>query len=209
MIYPRTKLDLEISNQKKRGILLVVSGPSAGVGKDSVVNGFLTKYKLHKIITCTTRMKRPQEKEGFDYHFITEKEFENKIKKGFFLEWEKYLGNYYGSPKSAVKKAIKSGNDVLLRVDVRGAKSVKKIFPEAVLVYIAAPSFKVMEQRLFNRKDDKEEIKRKLQVGIWEIEQFEGFDYLVVNEDYKLDQTINYVKMIVESERRKVRNDKE
>lgn len=210
MIYPRTKLDLEIDNQKKRGILLVISGPSSGVGKDSVVNGFRKKYQLSKIVTYTSRPKRPGEKAGFDYHFITPKEFERKIKQNFFLEWEKYLGNYYGTPKSKVKKAIKSGKDVLLRVDVRGAKSVKKAIPQAVLIYIAAPSFKIMAERLLNRKrDDQKEIERKLQVATWEVEQFEGFDYLVVNEEGKLDKTIEIVKMILEAERRRVRSSKE
>lgn len=208
MIYPRTKLDLEIDAQKKRGILLVISGPSSGAGKDSVMNGFIKKYKLSKIVTYNSRPKRPGEKDGFDYHFISSKEFEDKIKKRFFLEWEEYLDNYYGTPKNEVKKALKSGRDVVLRVDVRGAKSVKKAIPETVLIYIAAPSFKTMAERLKHRKDNEEQIKRKLQVATWEIEQFEGFDYLVVNEEGKLDQTIEIVKMILETEHRKVKNRK-
>lgn len=208
MIYPRTKLDLEIDAQKKRGILLVISGPSSGAGKDSVRNGFVKKYKVSKILTYTSRQKRPGERDGFDYNFISTKEFEKKIKEGFFLEWEKYLGNYYGSPKSEVKKKLNSGEDVLLRVDVRGAKSVKKAIPESVLVYIAAPSFGVMAKRLKHRRDNEEEIKRKLKVAVWEVEQFEGFDYLVVNEQGKLDQTIEIVKMILEAERHRVKSSK-
>lgn len=205
MVYPRTKLDLEIDVQKKRGILLVVSGPSSGAGKDSVVNGFRKKYESSKVVTYTSRSKRPGERDGFDYHFIKTEEFEKKIKQGFFLEWEKYLDHYYGTPKKKVKRALKSGKDVLLRVDVRGSKSVKKLLPQAVLIYTAAPSFAVMAKRLRHRKDDKETIKRKLQVATWEVEQFEGFDYLVVNEQGKLDQTIEIVKMILEAERRRVR----
>jgi len=209
MIYPRTKLDIEIEGQKKRGILLVVSGPSSGVGKDSVVNGFMQKYKLGKIVTFTSRSKRPGERNGYDYHFIAASEFEHRIKKGFFLEWEKYLENFYGTPKHKVKKALRSGQDVLLRVDVRGARSVKKAIPEAVLIYIAAPSFAIMAKRLKNRKGTtEEELEKKLQVATWEVEQFEGFDYLVVNEEGELDQTINMVKGILEAERRKVGNNK-
>lgn len=208
MVYPRTKLDLEIDAQKKRGILLVISGPSSGSGKDSVVNGFRKKHEAKKIVTYNSRPKRLGERDGFDYHFVSVEEFEKKIKEGFFLEWEKYLDNYYGTPKNQVEKALRSGEDVLLRIDVRGAKSVKKAIPEAVLIYIAAPSFEVMAKRLKHRKDDEETIKRKLQVATWEVEQFEGFDYLVVNEEGKLDQTIEIVKMILEAGRRKVRNKK-
>lgn len=207
MLYPRTKLDLEIEGQKKRGILVVVSGPSSGVGKDSVVNGFREKHQFSKIITYTSRPKRPHEKEGFDYHFVSPQDFQNKINQGFFLEWMKYLDNFYGTPKKEVQEALKIGKDILLRVDVRGAKAVKKAIPQAVLIYIAAPSFKSMAKRLESRKSNSpQENERKLQVAVWEVEQFEGFDYLVVNEENKLQETIEKVRLIVEAERLRVAN---
>lgn len=200
-----TKLDAEVAAQKKRGILVVVSGPSAGVGKDTIVNRLVSKYSFAKITTYTTRPKRPAEKEGFDYHFIQKGEFEEKISEGFFLEHEKYLDNFYGTPKQEILETIKNGKDVLLRIDVRGAKSVKKATSRAVLVYIAAPSFAILKERLAKRKDPSESIEKKLQVALWEVEQFDGFDYLVVNEQDKVEDTVDQVRMIIEAERRKVR----
>lgn len=205
MLQPRTKLDLEIENQKKRGILAVVSGPSAGVGKDAIVNRLREKYAFDKITTFTSRPKRPGEKEGFDYHFIAREDFEQKINQGFFLEWEKYLDNFYGTPKKKALEKIKKGIDVLLRVDVRGAKSVKKAIPQAVLVYIAAPSFEILKERLIKRKDPSESIEKKLQAAQWEVEQFEGFDFLVVNEQDKLEDTVELVRMIIEAEKRRIK----
>lgn len=203
MIRPKTKLELEIEAQKKRGILAVVSGPSAGVGKDAVVNGLRKKYPFEKVVTCTTRAQRPGEKDGFDYYFFRKEEFEKKTKEDFFLEWEKYLDNYYGTPRKEVLEKMKKG-DVLLRVDVRGAKSVKKVIPTALIIYIAPPSFKTLERRLHKRNDDEQSIERKVQVAVWEVEQFEGFDYVVVNEENRLDKTVELVKMIIEAERRRV-----
>lgn len=205
MIRPKTKLELEIEAQNKRGILLVLSGPSAGVGKDAVRKGLLEKYNFQQVVTYVSRTKRPHEREGFDHHFVSAPEFEKRIKESFFLENEKYLDNYYGTPKKNVLDNINKGKDVLLRVDVRGAKSVKKLLPKTVLVYLAPPSFEILEKRLRKRADQKEMIAKKLQVAVWEIEQFKGFDYVVVNEEGKLEQTIEIIKSIVEAERRKVR----
>ena len=201
----KTKLDAQIAAQKKRGILIVVSGPSAGVGKDTVVNSLVGKYNFAKITTYTTRPKRPSETEGFDYHFILKGEFEEKINEGFFLEHEKYLDNFYGTPKQEILETIKNGKDVLLRIDVRGAKSVKKAVQGAVLVYIAAPSFAILKERLVKRKDPSESIEKKLQVALWEVEQFDGFDYLVVNEQDRLEDTVEQLRMIIEAEKRRVR----
>jgi len=206
MIRPKTKLELEIEAQEKRGILLVVSGPSAGVGKDAIVKGLREKYPFERVVTCTTRGKRPGEIQGKDYDFISKEEFEIRIRKGYFLEWVKYLDNYYGTPKKETISKMRTGKDVLLRIEVRGAKVIKEALPETVLVYIAPPSFETLEKRMEKRNDDTGSIARKLQVAVWEIEQFDGFDYVVVNEEGKLDQTIEYVKMIVEAERRKARN---
>lgn len=204
MIRPKTKLELEIEAQRKRGILLVVSGPSAGVGKDAVINGLKEKYKFAKIVTYTTRKRRDHEVENIDYHFVTVDEFKKRMKDKFFLEWMNYLDNYYGTPKQEVMEKLKTGGDVLMRVDVRGAKAIKQVIPSAVTVYIAPPSFEVLEKRMEKRRDDGESISKKLQVAVWEIEQFEGFDYVVVNEEGLLEKTIEYVKMIVEVERRRV-----
>ncbi len=207
LIRPRTKLDLEIENQKKRGVLTVISGP-AGAGKDTTVDGLRQKFGFGKIVTCTTREKRANEKEGKDYHFISKEEFKKKINQNFFLEWEKYLNNFYGTPKNEVLKNIKKGVDVLLRVDVRGAKSVKREIPEAVLVYLSAPSFKILGKRMKRRKELQKSIDQRLQVAAWEVEQFEGFDYLVVNEENKIEKTVKLVKMIIETERRRIKNGK-
>lgn len=201
----KTKLDEEIQAQKNRGVLAVVSGPSAGVGKDAVVNTLKKKYGFAKITTYTTRERRPGEQNGVDYFFVTPQEFEQKIKQGFFLEWEKYLENFYGTPKQTVLDSIQNGQDVLLRIDVRGAKSIKNAIPRAVLLYIAAPTFQTLKKRLEKRKDPSESIEKKLQAAAWEVEQFEGFDYLIVNEDDQLEKTAEIVKMTIESERRRVK----
>jgi guanylate kinase len=205
MLTNSVKLDLEIQAQKNRGILVVVSGPSAGVGKDAVVNKLKEKYGFSKITTLTTRPKREGERDGVDYHFVSFDEFERKRNENYFLEYEKYLDNYYGTPKHEVLDSVSQGKDVLLRIDVRGAKSVKKAIPASVLIYIAAPSFDTLKLRLEKRKDKSESIEKKLQIAIWEVEQFEGFDYLVVNQQDKLDDTVELVHNIIEAERRRVK----
>lgn len=205
MLTNSVKLDLEIQAQKNRGVLVVVSGPSAGVGKDAVVNKLKEKYGFSKITTLTTRPMREGEQEGVDYYFVSQDEFEKKKNEDYFLEWEKYLDNFYGTPKQEVLDNVSQGKDVILRIDVRGAKSVKKIIPSAVLIYIAAPSFDILKLRLEKRKDKSESIEQKLQAAAWEVEQFDGFDYLVVNEQDRLDDTVELVHNIIEAERRRVK----
>jgi guanylate kinase len=193
-----------IENQTKQRLFLVISGPSAGAGKDSVERGLISRYGLQSIVTYNTRKPRVGEKDGVDYHFISREEFEKKIQDNFFLEHKVYLDNYYGIPESDVREKLSQGNDVVVRVDVRGARSIKEKIPSAVLIYVTTPSIENLRSHLLKRNDDPAMIEKKLEVARWELEQFIYFDYLVVNEEGKLEETISKVYDIILAERMKV-----
>ena len=191
------------SARGKENVLLVISGPSAGAGKDSVEKGLVEKCKLETIVTYTTRLPRAGEKDGVDYHFINRQEFEEKMRAGFFLEHEIYLDNYYGTPKDEIFAKAESEKDAIVRIDVKGARAIKEHIPQAILIYIAPPDLEHLRLRLVKRNDDRQTIERKLQVAQWELKQREGFNYVVINQEGQLNETIANVEHIFESEKRK------
>lgn len=183
------------------GLLIVISGPSSGVGKDSVTREVEKRGDFVRVITFTSRDKRRGEKEGVDYHFITREEFLKKESGGFFLETNEYLGNLYGTPKGKVLKAIKSGGDALLRVDVNGAKAIKQQIPKALLIFISAP-FGEMKKRLIKRaREDKVTIGKKLKFAKKEMAEKIHFDYVVMNRQGRLEKTVEMVLEIVKREK--------
>lgn len=181
---------------KEKGHILVVSAPS-GAGKTTIVKSILKDIPhLAFSISSTTRKKRENETDGVDYHFMSEKNFLGKIEKNEFVEWEKFYDYYYGTTKGFIDEKIKNGISVLLEVDVKGALSIKAIYPEAILVYIYPPSFEVLVERLKNRKtEDEIDFKKRVERAKMELSQKDKFDYLVVNND--LNTAISEVKSLI------------
>jgi guanylate kinase len=185
------------------GLLVVISGPSSGAGKDSVARTLEKRGNFSRVVTYNTRDIRPGEIDGVDYHFVSRDEFLRKKKKGFFLETNEYLGNLYATPKDEVLRLLKLGKDILLRVEVNGAKAAKKAIPEALLIFITAP-FKQMRQRLIKRaREDRQEIEEKLAFAKKEMKEKKHFDYVVVNKEGKLEKTVKEVQKIIQKEKKK------
>ena len=176
------------------GKLFVISG-SSGVGKGTVINEFLHRHPEFKLsISCTTRGKREGEEHGVNYFFLSKEEFKNCVDNGEFLEWAEFSGNCYGTKKEFVKNCLSKGENLILEIDTKGALNVKKIMPEATLIFIAPPSLEELEARLRGRHTETEEaIQKRLASIKSEIENSKHYDYVVVN-----DTVENAVKRIEE-----------
>ena len=163
--------------------LFVISG-SSGVGKGTVIKEFLNKHPEFKLsISCTTRGKREGEEHGVNYFFLTPDEFKECISNDEFLEWAEFSGNHYGTRKAFVEGCLKNGENLILEIDTKGALNVKKIMPEAELIFIAPPSIEELEARLRGRHTESEEaIQKRLASIKLEIENSKHFDYKVVND---------------------------
>ncbi len=187
------------------GLLVVLSGPS-GVGKSTICGELVTKHPGITISTSmTTRPSRPGEKEGEDYFFVTREEFEQRIKDGYFLEWARVHGNYYGTPYDKVREKMAEGWDVLLEIDVQGALQVRNVFKEAVLIFVAPPSWQELETRIKERgTEEGEVVNERLRVACEEMKACSSYDYLVVNES--LEEVVDKVASIVIAERCRVKN---
>lgn len=181
----------------KRGLLIVISGPS-GAGKGTIVEKLMEDGGAALSISCTTRQARPHEKHGESYFFISEAEFEDRIKNKEFLEYANVYGNYYGTPRREVEQKLDKGVNVILEIDVQGAMQVKRNFPGAVMIFIMPPS----EQELLNRlrgrgTETEEQIERRVSKAQAEMEMADMYQYKVVNDD--LDTAIRQVREIVKS----------
>ena len=178
------------------GELIVITGPS-GVGKGTLVKLLLTHHpELNVSTSATTRAPRVGEVDGKDYYFLSREEFEKMIEIGEFLEWAKYTGNYYGTPKKAVEEQLQQGKKVILEIEVVGARKVQESFPEATRIFILPPTLAVLEQRLAKRgKDYPSAIEQRLEQAKTEIAAAEEFDYSIVNDD--LDRSLNELEKIV------------
>lgn len=168
-----------------RGTLIVISAPS-GCGKTTIARAILQRYpSMLFSVSATTRPRRPTEVDGKDYFFLTKEEFERRVAQGDLIEWEEIYGNYYGTLKSEVDRALTQGRVMLFDVDVKGALSIKKKYPEdAVLIFIAPPSMEVLRKRLMDRNtEDEATVRRRLERVPMELEKGKEFDYQVVNDD--------------------------
>jgi guanylate kinase len=168
--------------------IVIISGPS-GCGKTTLHKALLEspllKGKLVKSISATTRPKRPGERGGRDYLFLSTKTFEERIKKGYFLEWEKVFDHYYGTPKKQALNLLKKGINVLLCIDVKGAKTVAREFPRALKIFIKAPSMKILEARLKRRgSESRGSLKVRLKIARRELKEAEFYDEVVINADF-------------------------
>ncbi len=185
-----------------RGIVFVISAPS-GAGKTTLIREILKRISgLSYSISYTTRPPRPGEVNGRDYHFVTEEEFLRMMREGKFVEWARVHGFLYGTPKENLYP--KPGTDVLLDIDPQGAKQVKEIRPDAVLIFIVPPSIDELERRLRERKEDsEEEIRKRLSNARKELDQVGLYDYIVVNDE--LDKALQYLSSIILAERCRTR----
>jgi guanylate kinase len=170
--------------EKRRGTLLVVSGPS-GAGKTSVVHALVKRAPFHFSVSWTTRAQRTGEISGVDYVFVDRSEFEECIREGGFLEWAEYSGHLYGTPRREVLAHLRDGENVLLDIENEGAGQVKRAYPEAVLIFILPPSMEELEQRLRGRGDTSDaDIGRRLAVAEEQMAQARrNYDFLVTNAE--------------------------
>ncbi len=181
---------------KKNGKYVVLSAPS-GAGKTTIARNLVEKHKEMVIsISATTRNRRPQEKEGFDYYFLTAEEFRENIDKGNFVEYEEVHGNYYGTLKSIIEELHSQGKSIVFDIDVKGAMSIKNKYPDAILIFINAPSHEELLNRLRNRKsEDEETIRKRLERIEMELSYADKFDHTVVNDTLK--HTIEQIEEII------------
>lgn len=182
---------------ESKGKIIAISSPSGG-GKTSIVKKILTDFpQIIFSVSATTRPKRANEKNGVEYFFISESEFEQKIKNDEFIEWERFYDYYYGTLKSFVLENIDSGRSVLFEVDVKGALSLKRIYPESVLIFIDPPSFEELVKRLKQRKTESEsDLQKRIERAKMELQFKDKFDYVFVNDD--LNKVYKSVKSLIE-----------
>lgn len=185
------------------GILIVISGPS-GVGKGTVRKALFERkgHNLTYSVSMTTRAPREGEVDGVDYYFVSREKFEDEIKKGNLLEHAEFVGNYYGTPMDKVKNQLANGNEVVLEIEVQGALQVKQKMPDAVFIFIAPPSFKALEDRLYTRGTERQEvITERLQKAKREIGLANQYDYIVINDE--VDNAADRIMAIIRAEHAK------
>lgn len=189
--------------EKKQGQLIVVSGPS-GAGKDTIISSVVKNNKKTWIsVSATSRSPREGEKEGVNYFFLDREDFLNKIDKGYFLEFAEYAGNYYGTPKSKIIEKLNDGIDVILVIEIQGARKIKELVPEALFIFIMPPSEKILLKRLAGRKtENKDKIIERFNIAYKEINEVTKYNYVVVNDD--LDEAISKVEAIIKAEKCRV-----
>jgi guanylate kinase len=192
--------------KRKRGLLAVVSGPS-GVGKSTVVRRLLKLDKSLRLSTsATTRPPRPGETHGEHYYFITQAEFDKKVKKNEFLEWAKVHNYYYGTPITELRAQLSKGKSVVCEVDVQGAASMKQVVEAgrlsaaAVFIFLIPPSVDILAFRLKKRKTENQEVVNyRLRAAIAELQVMEKYDYIVVND--KVESAAEKIRAIITVER--------
>jgi guanylate kinase len=186
-------------------LLVVISGPS-GVGKDAVLKGMLERgLPLHFVVTMTSRKPRNGEVDGVDYFFVSKEHFEDLIQQDEFIEHAVVYQDYKGIPKTQIREALVSQKDVILRVDVQGAMTLRRLCPEAVLIFLIPSNEKEWFDRLRNRKTETpESLALRLDTARQELEYLSQFDYVVVNAQDQLEQTIDSIAAIIQSEHHRV-----
>jgi guanylate kinase len=186
-------------------LLIVISGPS-GVGKDSVLEEMKARgLPFHFVITATTRAARPDEVNGKDYFFLSQDEFAKMIDEGELLEYAVVYQDYKGIPKSQVREALASGKNVIMRIDVQGAETVRKLAQDALMIFLTPQNEEELINRLQNRNTETmESLKLRIATTRQEFNKIGIFDYIVVNKDDKLNETVDMIEAIITAEQQRV-----
>lgn len=190
--------------RKNTGQLIIISAPS-GAGKGSVISGLLERDKKNLWLSVSTTSRQPRSNDipGVTYNFVSKDEFEKLIEEDYFLEYTNYVGNYYGTPKQAIKEKLDQGIDVILEIEIEGAMNIKKLVPEALFIFIMPPSLKTLVTRLKNRKtDSKDKIIERFHTAYKEINEVTKYNYVVVNDE--LEDAIDKVESILKAEKCRV-----
>ncbi|MDY6867139.1 MAG: guanylate kinase [Chloroflexota bacterium] len=198
-------VDFELKKPEKAPLLIVISGPS-GIGKDTIVQGMKDRdLPFHFVITATTRPPRENEVHGEDYFFYSKAEFEKMIEQGEFLEHAWVYSSYKGVPKSQVREALNSGKDVVMRLDVQGAQTVHNLCPDAILIFLTAKDMEEWLQRLKDRRSETDvELALRIKTAKKEYDTLDIFDYIIVNEQDKLENTLDVIEDIISAEHHRV-----
>ena len=184
-----------------KGLKIVLSGPS-GSGKGTIVKELIKDEQFLLSISATTRSPRQGEEEGVHSFFKTREEFEGMIAQNELLEYAEFCGNYYGTPKAFIENSVKNGKDVILEIEVEGAMQIKKIYPDAVFIFVVPPSLTELENRLVGRNTEaREVIEQRLARAKEELALYTQYDYVVVND--RLVEAIDEIKCIVRAEKLK------
>ena len=197
---------LAIQYPESPAVLIVVSGPS-GVGKDAAIKRMRDlNYPFYFLVTNTTRPKREDEIESVDYHFVSRERFLEMEQRGEFLERAVVYGYDYGNSKREVKEALARGQDVIMRIDVQGAATIKRLVPDAIFIFMLPPSMEKLEARLRKRRTEPEDYLRlRLHAARLEMNEVDKFDYAIVNEDDALDETADLIYAIIRAEKCRVK----
>lgn len=188
---------------KRKGLLLVVSGPS-GAGKGTICKELISKNDdINLSVSATTRKPRNGEVHGVNYFFIEKEKFEEMIDNSEFLEYAQIYDNFYGTPKAAIIECLENGQDVVLEIEMQGAKQIKEVYPEGVFIFVLPPSLEELKNRIVGRgTETKEEIEKRFSCAFEEINQIVSYDYFVVNKD--VTKSVKEVESIILAEKNKV-----
>jgi guanylate kinase len=186
-------------------LLVVISGPS-GVGKDSLVERIKARgAQFHFVVTATSRPPRPGERHGVDYFFVSPEEFATMIENDELLEYAVVYGQHKGVPKQQIREAFASGKDVVMRLDVQGAATIKSLVPEAVLIFLSAASEEELLERLRKRRTESGvQLQRRIETARQEMKRLEEFDYVITNGQCQLDIAADQVLSVIEAEHHRV-----
>lgn len=187
----------------RKGLLLVVSGPS-GAGKGTICKALLNENDQIKLsVSATTRKPRNGEVHGVNYFFIEKEEFTKMIENGEFLEYAQIYDNFYGTPKAAIIECLEKGQDVILEIEMQGARQIKEVYPEGVFIFVLPPSLEELKSRIVGRgTETQEEIEKRFSCAFEEINQIVNYDYFIVNED--IEKSVSDVEAIICAEKNKV-----
>jgi guanylate kinase len=196
----------EFNIHQPQPLLIVISGPS-GAGKDTVMQRMQERgLPFHFVVTATTRPQRANEVHGRDYLFVSKDEFARMIDEDELIEHAIVYGDYKGIPKQQVREALASGKDVIMRLDVQGAETVRKLAPEALLIFITTQNEAELVHRLETRKTETaDSLAIRIATARKELKRVEAFDYAIVNRDYRLDETVDKIRAIIEAEHHRVK----
>jgi guanylate kinase len=197
--------DSEFNLHNPQPLMIVISGPS-GVGKDSVLHGLKGRnLPMHFVVTATTRPRRAEETHGVDYFFVSKEEFAHMIEHEELIEYAIVYNDYKGIPKQQVRDALASGQDVIMRLDVQGATTVRKLAPGAVLIFLTTESEDSLVRRLKARQTETaENLSLRIATARQELKRAAEFDYVIVNADGHLDETVDTVVAIIQAEHHRV-----